>query len=70
MAGFNQGSLDILRAEMLWRYLLPSTLHKFLKINHSASFPFGHFSNGKVLSTCRYCALAFIEAERRGVSGK
>jgi hypothetical protein len=47
MAGFKQGSLDILRAERLRRNVLLSALLEFLKINRSASLPFGYFSKGK-----------------------
>ena len=48
MAGFDQGSLDILRAERLWCYLLPSALLEFIEIDRSASFPFGHLCEGAV----------------------
>jgi hypothetical protein len=37
MTRFNQGSLDIFRAERLWRDLLPSTLLKILKIDKPGS---------------------------------
>jgi hypothetical protein len=42
VAGFDKGSLDVLRAKRLWRYLLLSTLLEFPKIDRSACFLFGY----------------------------
>jgi hypothetical protein len=43
IARFDRGSLNILRAESMWRYLLPRAFLGSLEINRSARFPFGHF---------------------------
>jgi hypothetical protein len=46
IARFDQGSLNVIRAERLWSYLLPSAFHKFLEIDRSTRFHLGRFYKG------------------------
>ena len=61
MARFNQGSLDIFRAERLWCDLLPSTLLKILKINRP-----GRFTHTLVKSVKEEVLRLYLHVDRRG----